>query len=204
MSNFAELFLAAVLAVALLVTSSAVAGPKHDIHGFYPDMPKKEFDKQFEKHRCEINYCKDDQGIVSFVFSQLEGKPLKQVVFAFRSGTPMGTMVAMVANQYSVRAPSESKTKANVGSAIKGHPVYSPGWFGMPRGLVMVPGGMLAKWQLSKELELQLDVSNAEPPFEYKLFLTSDAVIAAEQRAAVDKKRADEAAKRAINPAPKF
>jgi hypothetical protein len=65
-------------------------------------------------------------------------------------------------------------------------------------------GGILAKWQLSKQLQLQLDVSNAAPPFEYKLFLTSETIIAAEKRAAEDKKKADEAAKRAVNPAPKF
>lgn len=212
MSNFAERVLAEIFALALLATSSALAEPKHDIRGFYPGMPKQEFDEQFEASKCKKNeyfgeendYCKDDQGTVSFVFSKLEGKPLKEIVFAFQSGTAVDAMVAMVAQRYSVPAPTESKTKANIRSVIRGSPVYSPGWFGTPRGLVMVPGGMLAKWQLSKELERQLDVSNAQPPFEYKLFLTSAAVIAAEKDAAADKKRAEEAAKRAVNPAPKF
>ncbi len=193
-----------IFTLTLIVASPVLAEPKRDIRGFFPGMPRAEFESQFKASNCQISSCKDDQGTLSFVFSEIEGKPLKEIAFVFRSGTAMDAMIALVAKQYSVPLPPESKIKANVQSAIRGHPVYSPGWFGTPQGIVLVPGGLLAKWQISKDLHLQLDVSNAAPPFEYKLFLTSDTLVDAEKRARADKKNAEEAARRAVNPAPKF
>jgi hypothetical protein len=196
-------------AFAAVLTISSMASPiqateaKRDIRGFYPRMSNEAFIAGLKALNCTIS-CEVDNGRISFNRSELSGRPLREIVYVFKSGTPMDKMVGRVAHEYGVQPPAPSKLKEAIKTATRGHPTYSPGWFGTPKGVVYVPGGILAKWSLNKGLWLQLEVAHVEPPFEYKLFLFDDSIVREEREQKSRMKAKDEADRRAINPTPKF
>jgi hypothetical protein len=187
------------LGIVLWWSPGLTAEPKRDLRGFYPGMPKAEFDEQSKAANCGLTDCKLEGGSLHFIFTKSITPPvLKEVGFNFESGTAPEEMIALTSKQYNV-APLKSDQKADIAYA-KGHSEYVA-LFGKYMDVV---GGRIARWNLGNGLHLQLDISGPGSVNKYALFLTGQKMVDADKQAEQRAKDAERAKLRAVNPAPKF
>src|SRR5713101_1626891 len=180
--------LVAILIWLFLMPAIAIAQTKQEIRGFFPGMPKVEFEKKFKDAGCSANSCTLPDGKILFIFTEHLNPPaLREVQFIFESKRAPLDMISSVSKQFGARAATFPERNTVSVLSATANPY----------------GGTIADLDLANGVSLRLFVKGFSGDH-YWLVLSDRKIESADNQA---KRRADQdqkAKQRAANPAPKF
>jgi hypothetical protein len=180
--------LIAILIWLFLMPTIVMAQTKRDINGFFPGMPKVEFEKKFRDAGCSANPCTLSDGKILFIFTEFLNPPvLREVQFIFQSKRAPLDMISSISKQFGTRAATFPERNTVSVLSATANPY----------------GGTIATWDLTNGVSLRLFVKGFSGD-QYWLILSDRKIESADNQAKQRADRDQKAKERAANPAPKF
>jgi hypothetical protein len=187
---------------------------KTDILGITLGMPEAEVTEWAQrKVTCSANFfgkcfITENGELKIDVTYRLEPKVVKKVIYKFKSGLTPSDMIPYVSNEYGITPIKTNWSQELKAATTPQLRCTSGGFLSNSEMCYDVLQGLVAKWNLGNENELELRIdsidSQGKSPDDYELILTSEKLNRAEQQAS--DQRDQEAAEKArtVNAKPKF